>query len=53
MALRDIFVGQELPYDYGVRNKEWMKSRKNISEVGQTVKGNSSRVKVKEPGETK
>lgn len=27
LAVRDIFVGQELTYDYGVRSENWMKKR--------------------------
>ena len=33
MAVRDIFVGQEITYDYGVRSEEWMKRRREKSEA--------------------
>ena len=33
IAVRDIFVGQELTYDYGVRTEVWMKKRKVSTEA--------------------
>ena len=35
MAVRDIAIGQELTYDYGVRSEGWMKSKTAESSGGE------------------
>ena len=42
VAVRDIFVGQELTYDYGVRSEVWMKSKRKqevSTEAGESHSG--------------